>query len=366
VYVQADRFHGAFQDVRDAFCELMHLGPEALNDHLYSEYDLEAVAHLFRVAAGLDSAVLGEHEILGQVRGAWEAAAAHGSARAGLNRVFRHAVEVGKRARTETAIARGTASVSHAAVEMATEHLGSLPGRRVLVVGAGEMGEGMAVALAAAGVADVLVANRTTERARELAARVGGRAIELDGVGAALAGVDLVLSGTAASGVLLEHDVVADAMATRPERALLVVDVAVPRDIDPGVGQVPGVTLLDLDDLRAWAERGRAERLGEVAAVEAIVAEEVRRYADQARARQVAPLVAALHERADAVRVAELERFAGRLADLDDRQRQAVEQLTRALVAKLLHGPTARLKADAGTAVGERNALAARELFDLS
>lgn len=365
VYVQADRFHGAFQDVRDALCDVMHLGPDAINDHLYSEYDLGAVTHLFRVAAGLESAVLGEHEVLGQVRSAWEAAAGHGAARAGLHQVFRQAIEVGKRARTETAIARGTASVSHAAVDMAVDRLGALEGRRVLVVGAGEMGEGMAVALAAAGVAEVLVANRTQARAAVLAERVGGRAIGLDDVAAVLGTVDLVLSGTGADGIVLEQHVVAEARHGRGDQPLLVVDVAVPRDIDAGVGDLAGVTLLDLDDLRRWAERGRRERAAEVAAVEAIVAEEVARHADAARARQVAPLVTALHERADAVRRAELERFAGRLAELDERQRAAVEQLSRALVAKLLHGPTTRLKADAGTAVGERNALAARELFDL-
>ncbi len=365
VYVQTDRFHGAYQDVRDALCDLMHLGPESLNDHLYSEYDLDAVAHLFRVAAGLDSAVLGEHEILGQVRSAWDAAAGHGAARTGLHRVFRHAVEVGKRARTETAIARGTASVSHAAVEMATEHLGPLVGRRVLVVGAGEMGEGMAVSLAAAGVADVLVANRTPARADALADRVGGRAIALDAVADALRTVDLVLSGTGADGVVLEHDVVADAMADRSTRPLLVVDVAVPRDIDPGVGQVPGVTLLDLDDLRRWADRGRQDRQAEVTAVEAIVVEEVARHAEDLRARQVAPVIAALHERAESLRQAELDRFAARLGELDERQRAAVDQLTRSLLAKVLHTPTTRLKADAGSAVGERNALAVRELFEL-
>ncbi len=365
VYVQTDRFHGAYQDVRDALCDLMHLGPESLNDHLYSEYDLDAVAHLFRVAAGLDSAVLGEHEILGQVRSAWDAAAGHGAARTGLHRVFRHAVEVGKRARTETAIARGTASVSHAAVEMATEHLGPLAGRRVLVVGAGEMGEGMAVSLAAAGVADVLVANRTPARADALADRVGGRAIALDAVADALRTVDLVLSGTGADGVVLEHDVVADAMADRSTRPLLVVDVAVPRDIDPGVGQVPGVTLLDLDDLRRWADRGRQDRQAEVTAVEAIVVEELARHAEDLRARQVAPVIAALHERAESLRQAELDRFAARLGELDERQRAAVDQLTRSLLAKVLHTPTTRLKADAGSAVGERNALAVRELFEL-
>jgi glutamyl-tRNA reductase len=227
------------------------------------------------------------------------------------------------------------------------------------------MGEGMAVSLAAAGVADVLVANRTPARADALADRVGGRAIALGAVADALRTVDLVLSGTGADGVVLEHDVVADAMADRSTRPLLVVDVAVPRDIDPGVGQVPGVTLLDLDDLRRWADRGRQDRQAEVTAVEAIVVEEVARHAEDLRARQVAPVIAALHERAESLRQAELDRFAARLGELDERQRAAVDQLTRSLLAKVLHTPTTRLKADAGSAVGERNALAVRELFEL-
>ena len=361
VYAVADRFHPAFGDIRDFLCDLAQLAPEHLTEHLYSDHDHGAVRHLFSVAAGLESTVLGESEILGQVRTAWERAQAEGASRASLNLLFRHAVEVGKRARTETAIGRSTASVSHAAVEMARDRLGTLAGRTVLVVGAGEMGEGIVVALAAAGAGEVLVANRTLARAEELADRVGGSAISLDAVAGALPFADVVLTSTGA-GLLVTEETV----PSRDGRPLMVIDIAVPRDVAAGVGLMPDVTLLDLDDLREWAARGRAERQGEVAAVQSIVGDEVQRFADVVEARQVAPLISQLHDYAEQVRLGELLRFAGRLDGLDDRQRGAVEAMTRGLVAKLLHAPSVRLKDDAGTPRGERNASAMRDLYDLS
>jgi glutamyl-tRNA reductase len=361
VYAVADRFHPAYGDIRDFLCDLAQLAPEDITEHLYSDHDHGAVRHLFSVAAGLESTVLGESEILGQVRTAWERAQAEGASRASLNLLFRHAVEVGKRARTETAIGRSTASVSHAAVEMARDRLGTLAGRTVLVVGAGEMGEGIVVALAAAGAGEVLVANRTLARAEELADRVGGSAISLDAVAAALPFADVVLTSTGA-GLLVTEETV----PSRDGRPLMVIDIAVPRDVAAGVGLMPDVTLLDLDDLREWAARGRAERQGEVAAVQSIIGDEVQRFADVVEARQVAPLISQLHDYAEQVRLGELLRFAGRLDGLDDRQRGAVEAMTRGLVAKLLHAPSVRLKDDAGTPRGERNASALRDLYDLS
>ena len=361
VYAVADRFHPAYGDIRDFLCDLAQLAPEDLTEHLYSDHDHGAVRHLFSVAAGLESTVLGESEILGQVRTAWERAQTEGASRASLNLLFRHAVEVGKRARTETAIGRSTASVSHAAVEMARDRLGTLAGRTILVVGAGEMGEGIVVALAAAGAGEVLVANRTLSRAEELADRVGGSAISLDAVAAALPFADVVLTSTGA-GLLVTEETV----PSRDGRPLMVIDIAVPRDVAAGVGLMPDVTLLDLDDLREWAARGRAERQGEVAAVQSIIGDEVQRFVDVVEARQVAPLISQLHDYAEQVRLGELLRFASRLDGLDDRQRAAVQAMTRGLVAKLLHAPSVRLKDDAGTPRGERNALALRDLYDLS
>ena len=363
VYVVAERFHQAVGDVREVLSRLAELAPEDFSDHLYTFHDAAAVAHLFSVASGLDSAVLGESEILGQVRAAWERAAGEGAARSGMNMLFRHAVEVGKRVRTETGIGRSTASVSHAAVELAEARLGSLAGRRVLVLGAGDMGEGMARSLVRAGVGELLVANRTAARADDLAAAVGGRAVAVDDVATALTDVDVLLTSTGASSVLVDHADLEPVVAARDGRTLLIIDVAVPRDVDPSAADLPGVDLLDMDDLRAFADAGVAERRREVAAVRDLIDEEVQRYREATTARQVAPLIAALRERAEAARVAELDRAAARLPV---EERAALDTASRALVAKLLHEPTVRLKEAAGTARGERLADALRDLFDLS
>jgi glutamyl-tRNA reductase len=363
IYAVAERLHGAYADIRDFLCDLGGLHPDDLHPYLFTQHDEAAVAHLFEVVAGLDSAVVGESEILGQVRSAWEIAQAEGGARTTLNLLFRKALEVGKRARTETTIGRGTASVSHAAVEMAVDRLGALSGKRVLVVGAGAMGEGITVALHRAGAEEILVANRTAARGVELAERVGALAVGFDRLPEALGVADLVLTCTGAGSPVLTAELLSTARAsTRP---LLIVDIAVPRDVHPDVGQLPNVSVADLDDLRDWADRGRAHRLGEVERVREIVRDEVERFGADATALQAAPLVASLRERAEVLRAVELERYASRLAGLDEAQRDAVEALTRGIVAKLLHQPSIRLKQQAGTPQGERNAAAVADLFDL-
>jgi len=365
VYAVAEKFHGAYADIRDFFCELGDLNPDDLHPHLYSQHDDAAVAHLFEVAAGLDSAVLGETEILGQVRGAWELAQAEGGAKATLNLLFRHALETGKRARTETAISRSTASVSSAAVEMATERLGALAGKRMLVVGAGEMGEGVAVALVGAGATDITVTNRTHERAVTLAARVRGNVVPFAEMPGALGAADVLLTCSRAGTVVI-HEAMLAAARRGADTPLLVVDIAVPRNVDAAVAALPGVTLLDLDDLRDWAAKGIEQRNHEAEHVRRIVGDEVERFGVETTARQAAPLVSMLHERAESIRTAELERFAAKLSALEPAQRATVEALTRGIVAKLLHQPSVRLKDDAGTPQGERNAAAVRDLFDLS
>lgn len=365
IYAVAEKFHGAYADLRDFLAETAFLAPEGFSDLLYVQHDEEAVAHLFAVSAGLDSAVLGEAEILGQVRRALERARQEGAAGPQLELLFRHAVETGKRARTETGIARHIASVSSAAVAMATDRLDGLAGRKVCVLGVGEMGEGMAVALAGAGVEQVQVVNRTQEAATALAARIDGTALSLSELPRALEEVDLLLTSTGASSLMVEEADLVPVLERRAGRPLLIVDVAVPRDVDPAIAALDGVTLLDMEDLRAFAQAGVAERMREVDAVQVIVEAEVHRYLDIATAREVAPLITALRERIEDVRRAELERQLARVGHLDDATRAAIDAASRAAVAKLLHEPTVRLKEAAGSPRGERLADALRELFDL-
>lgn len=369
VYAVTERFHAAYADIRDFFCESSGLSPDDLHPHLYSQHDEAAIAHLFEVAAGLDSAVVGETEILGQVGDAWDSAMSEGASKSTLNLLFRHALEVGKRARTETGISRSTASVSHAAVEMAREILGTLAGKSVLVVGAGEMGEGVAVALSGAGASCITVMNRTESRAADLVERVRdhhavARVAPLADLERQIASADVVLACTGAGDTVITADVVARARksATSP---LLIVDIALPRDVEAAAGQIPGVTLRDLHDLRDWAARGLEKRASEASKVRDIVSEEVERFVIESMSRQAAPLIAQLRDHAEHVRRGEVDRFANRLADLTEEQREVVESITRGIVAKLLHSPTVQIKDAAGTPQAERLAAAVRDLFNL-
>jgi len=371
IYVVAERFHGGVQDIRHFLTGLAFLPPEDFSDNLFTYHDENAASHLFSVAAGLDSVVLGESQVLGQVRTAWERAREEGAAGSRLSALFRHALEVGKRVRSETAIGRGVTSLSQAAVAMATDRLGTLEGRKLVLLGAGEMGEGMAADLAASTDAsdgdgpEVVVASRTRHRAVKVAEKVGAQVVDIEQLPAALAEADVLLSSTGSPTVVLGADVLARVMGARSSRPLLMVDMGMPRDIDPAVRSLPGVTLLDLADLREFVEAGIDERRKEVDRVRAIVADEVGRFQDAVAERQAAPLVTALRERAEDLRLAELARHRNRLEGLDARQQEAVGALTRSILAKLLHEPTVRLKESAGSARGERLSEATRELFDL-
>lgn len=364
VYVSCTRFHAAVEDVRESLERQSGLGPDALAEHLYTYYDDAAIAHLFGVAAGVDSMIVGESEILGQVKEAWRVAEAEGRSGPFLSRAFRQAIEVGKRARTDTRIGRRKVSIASAAVELAADRLGSLESRRVLVLGAGDVGEGMAVALAWSG-AEVLVVNRSPERAAALAERVSGRAVALTDARAELVRADVLLASTASTDLVLERDTVAEVMAERGGRPVLLVDVAVPRDVDPGVAELDGVTLLDIDDLKDFAEASLAQRRQEIGRVRAIIGEELDRYRAERSARAVAPLIAALRDQAEEIRRAELDRHGSRLGDLAPAERETLDVLTRSLVNKLLHEPTVRLKDAAGTARGELLVDALGALFDL-
>ena len=365
VYAYAERFHGGYADIRELLARHSGLPPETVADELYSHHDADAVQHLFSVAAGLDSVVVGEHEILGQVRDSWQAARDEGTVGAVLEPLFRRAVVAGKRVRATTGISHGIASLSHAAVALAQERLGTLAGRRVLVLGAGDVATGTLKSLAGAGATDIAVANRTRERAEAAAASCGGRAVALDEVEPALVAADVVITTTGATDMVLEHSDIDEVMTRRGGAELLIVDVAVPRDVDPAARGLPGVTLLDMDDLGDFVRQGRAGREQEIDSVRAIVHDEVEHYLIEASAREVAPLIAALRARAHQVTTAEMDRHASRLVGLSTAQRVAVESLLRGVVNKLLHEPTVRLKDAAGHARGDRLAEALRDLFDL-
>jgi glutamyl-tRNA reductase len=333
--------------------------------YLERRADGEAVLHLFRLATGLDSLVVGESEILGQVGTALRAADEAGSSGPILREVFRWAMRAGRRARSETAIGAGAWSVPSVAVEVAGRALGGLAGRAVLVVGAGEMGELAVRQLARRGAGPVTVLNRTLERASRLAAPFGAAAAGLERLPQALRQADIVVTSTGAPGVVVPVEDVRDAMQGREGRPLVIVDMALPRDVHPAVRTVAGVHYFDLDDLAARAAETVAERRSEEPKVEAIVAEEAERLFARFRTRAVIPTIADLRGRAEAVRRAELERAFRRLPHLEPAQRRALEAFSRSLVKKLLHDPTAALKEAAGNGHAAGLANAVRRLFAL-
>jgi len=364
VYAVAERFHGAHDDILEFLCETSGLSADDITPHLYSQFDDDAVVHLFEVAAGIDSAVLGETEIVGQVRDAWDFAMKQGTSRSTLNLLFRYALESGKRARTETGISRSTASVAHAAVEMAEEILGTLNGKRVLVVGAGEMGEGVAGALSRAGTECITVLNRTVSRAEALAEKIGARVSEFESLETELFTADVVLACTGAGGVLIDHELMAR-VRKGVSTPLLVVDIALPRDVAASVAELPGVTLRDLDHLSDWAQRGIDKRASEVGQVREIIGEEVQRFLLDQTQRQAAPLVAQLREVVESIRTAEMERFESALSAMTPEQRELVESISHGIINKMLHAPSVRLREAAGTPQGERLSAAVRDLFSL-
>jgi len=364
VYAVAERFHGAHADILEFLCETSGLSADDITPHLYSQFDDDAVVHLFEVAAGIDSAVLGETEIVGQVRDAWDFAMKQGTSRSTLNLLFRYALESGKRARTETGISRSTASVAHAAVEMAEEILGTLSGKRVLVVGAGEMGEGVAGALSRAGTESITVLNRTVSRAEALAEKIGARVSEFESLETELFTADVVLACTGAGGVIIDHELMVR-VRQGVSTPILVVDIALPRDVAASVAELPGVTLRDLDHLSDWAQRGIDKRASEVGQVRQIIGEEVDRFLLDQTQRQAAPLVAQLREVVESIRTAEMERFESALSSMTPEQRELVESISHGIINKMLHVPSVRLREAAGTPQGERLSAAVRDLFSL-
>jgi glutamyl-tRNA reductase len=370
VYAVVDRFHDAVAEIYDVLSEQSGASEEVLAAHATIRFDDDVTSHLFAVTSGLESVVTGETEVVGQVRRAFERAQEEGTCGPVLSALFRHALQTGKRVRTETAISQGTTSFAYAAVTVARGHDGAgLRDARVVVVGAGDMGLGVCRALSEIAGADaprsVVVVNRSLARAEDLVGQMSSgpcamRAVALDDVAAELAEADVVLSAVAAEAHVLR---VADFASVGAP--LLVVDLGVPRNVDPEVGARPGITLLDMDTLRAAVAKALGDRADESVAARQIVAAEVERYRTASRQRGAAPIVASLRARLESLRVAELERHRAQLADLSEAEWEHVDAATRAALAKFLHEPTMLLKETAGTPQGERLVEALRVLFDL-
>jgi glutamyl-tRNA reductase len=324
-----------------------------------------AAAHLFRVTASLDSMVLGESEIQGQVRAAWDLAREEGAAGPLLNHVFRQAVEVGKLVRHRTRITQGPTSVAAVAVQLARETVGDLSRRRALLLGAGQVGLATARSLVDAGLSRLTVANRTVSTARRVAEEVGGVGVGFDVLRSELEAADIVIACTDAPGPILSRDHVERVMATRPTRPLVLVDIAVPRDLDPRIGEVGGAVLHDIDDLERVVDAGIAGRLREAEKAEAIVGAEVRRFREWRHGQAVTPTIRSLRTRAEEIRRTEVERMIGQWPSLGEDDRARIDALTRTIVNKLLHEPTVRARAAAQTGEGAGHVETLRHLFAL-
>jgi glutamyl-tRNA reductase len=342
----------------DTLTQLAGERADDLSAALYRLRDEAAALHLFRVAAGLDSLVPGEGEILGQVRTAFEA----GTAGPFLDRLFRQALHTGRRVRTETAIGESPASVPSAAAALAQQVFGDLTGRRVLLLGAGKMSESAARNLRSRGAEIGVVANRSLDRGEELAEKLDARGIALEAVAAELEHADVVVSATSASGLVLSRDSVAAALRSRKGRPLLLIDLAVPRDLDPAINELDGCFLYDVDDLEAVVTETLSGRRGEAARAEQLVAGEADRFREWQASLDIVPTIASLRALAEEIRDRELSKAGGRLSE---RERKHIESVTSQIVAKLLHLPTIRMKEAAAAADGVVYADVVRHLFGL-
>ena len=362
VYAEVDRFHGSVEAVSRLLCEIADEAPEDVVPYLYVHYDDGAVSHAFGVAAGLDSMVVGESQILGQMRHALRVGQEAATVGPALNVLFQQALRVGKRVHAETDVQRAAPSLVSLALERAAAEIGPVSGQRVLVVGAGSMA-GLAVAtVSRLGAAEVVVSSRTDSRARRLAEQYDGRAVPLTSVQEELAGSDLLVSCTGATGVVLPLAVVA-AAREGARRPLAVIDLALPHDVDPAVADLPGVSLFGLARLAEEVNEGDAAT--DVAAVREIVAQEISAFLAARRSATVTPTVVARRTMATGIVEGEMQRLASRLPDLDPTVRAEVEQAVRRVADKLLHQPTVRVKELANEAGAVSYATALAELFSL-
>jgi glutamyl-tRNA reductase len=359
VHAEVSKFHGGVQEISEKIAAHSGVDLETLTEHLYVHYEDRAVQHLFEVAAGLDSMVVGEQQILGQLRAALSNARAERAVGRTLGVAAETALRVGKRAHSETDIDRAGRSLVSVGVSMASDSVGGLAGKTAVVVGAGSMSSLAATELRGRGVATLSIVNRTVARAERLAAQVDARPVAITSLDAAIRDADVVVSCTGAVGTVVTADLLGD----RVERPVFVLDLALPRDVDPAASSLPGVTLADLDSLANVLDGAAIEQ--DIEAVRRIVTEEVGAFLSKQRSDRVAPTVVALRERARQVVDAELTRLLGRLPDADDTVTREVRTTVERVVDKLLHAPTVRVKELAGEPGGDSYADALRELFAL-
>jgi glutamyl-tRNA reductase len=364
IYAVTATEHGGVDAVVDFMAASHVLDRHELVRYLYVIEGQAVVRHLFRVISSLDSMVVGEAQIQHQCKEAYDAAFGAGTAGRVFNKLFRQAFEVGKRVRTETAIGESAVSISYAAVELARKVFDTLEGRTILVVGAGKMSELTAKHLVSQGVRQVLVANRTYERAVELADRFEGTAIPYEDLFTRMREADIVISSTGAPGFVISRDQVAGAVKGR-RSPLFLIDIAVPRDIDPAVNTLPNIFVYDIDDLSGVVESNLEERMREAHLAEQIIEEEVDGFHAWLKTMEVVPTIAEIRTRADAIRNDELAKALKRLGDLSEADRRTVESLSQAIVNKMLHGPTSVLKTSASEKDGYVYVEAARRLWGL-
>jgi glutamyl-tRNA reductase len=363
VYLRAAENAAAEEAVCQALVAHTDISRHELDCARYAHRDEKVAVHLLRVASSLDAMIVGESEIQGQVRHAFERAQEEDTVGPVLDNLFRKALETGKRVRHETGIGAGAVSVASVAVELAREAVTDLRQRRALLIGAGDVAETTASALVASGVGNLVVANRTVSNARGLAERIGGEGVGFDRLAQELAEADIVISSTDAPHPLLGHDDVERAMRERPGRPMVLIDIAVPRDLEAEIASVPGVRLYDIDDLERVVEVNIKDRMREAELAEAIVTDEARGFTQWRRALSVAPTIGSLRDMAEQIRIGEVARVAGQWESMSDADSERVEQLTRAIINKLLHQPTVRLREAFAEGDGVAHLESIRHLF---
>lgn len=366
VYAVVDEMETGYAGVQSFLADThLALTSDQLTPHLYQHIDDRAIGHLFRVASSLDSMVVGEPQILGQLKEAFEAALTHKASGLILNKLVKKAISVAKRVRTETKIAESAVSVSYAAVELAKKIFSNLSEKTVLLVGAGEMAKLAAQHLVNNGVRRVMITTRDSVSSTELAKRFNGTAIPFDEFRHEMAEADIVLCSTGASHYLIHTEDVQRAIRLRMNRPIFLIDISVPRNIDPAVRDIDNAFLFDIDDLETRVEQNREDRRGEAVKAERLVDEEVGIIQQWIKSLEVTPLIVALRKRADEIKQVELEKTLARLKHLSLQDREAVEALASAVVNKLLHGSLVTLKAEADSSTGALYLEAARRFFNL-